>query len=132
MGRVCIQGGLHPGGLGIPHWILRDTLNERAVHILLECFSCLAFTVSWNLYCSQKKFIKVMFLHVSVCPHRQVGMCGWGCALQGGMYGRGHAWFAWQGGVWHACPPWRILRNTVNERVVQILLECILVEYKFF
>ena len=54
----------------------------------------------------------------------------------GGMHGRGHAWqghvwhgvvhgsrCAWQGG-WHA---WQILRDTVNERAVRILLECILV-----
>ena len=33
------RGGLHPGGgLGRPpSRILRDTVNERAVHILLEC-----------------------------------------------------------------------------------------------
>ena len=44
----------------------------------------------------------------------------------GGMCGRGHVW---QGGhVWHTCPPpWQILWDTVNERVVRILLECIFV-----
>ena len=32
------RGGLHPGvGKPPPHWILRDTVNERAVRILLEC-----------------------------------------------------------------------------------------------
>ena len=43
-GGICIQGGLHPGdlyprGLGRPppQQILRDTVNKRAVHILLEC-----------------------------------------------------------------------------------------------
>ena len=32
---VCIQGGLH-GGADLLHWILRDTVNERVVRILLE------------------------------------------------------------------------------------------------
>ena len=42
-GRVCIRGvpiggGLHPGKFNSPppHQILRDTVNERAVRILLE------------------------------------------------------------------------------------------------
>ena len=36
--RVCIQGVLHPGvSASIPHQILQDTVNERGVHILLEC-----------------------------------------------------------------------------------------------
>ena len=44
------------------------------------------------------------------------------------MHGGGHAW----GGVGvrgggHA---WQILRDMVNERVVRILLECILVNFK--
>ena len=50
------------------------------------------------------------------------GMCGKGaCLAGGGMCGRGHAC--------HSHPPWQILRpwHTVNERVVRILLECILV-----
>ena len=70
-----------------------------------------------------------------------------GCVWQGGMCGGGHAWqrgHVWQGacmaeggmhgeGVYlvgvcmvggHA---WQILRDTVNERAVHILLECILV-----
>ena len=67
------------------------------------------------------------------------GMCGEGHAWQGcvhsgghaggmsgegGKCGRGHAW--WGGHAWHTCPP-QILRDTVNERAVRILLECILV-----
>ena len=70
---VCIQGGLHPGGSasigrgGIhlggstsrsrpTHRILRDTVNERAVRILLECILVTEFnfvspimwsTLSW-------------------------------------------------------------------------------------
>ena len=40
----------------------------------------------------------------------------------GGMPGGGHAWLA------HTPPrPQQILRDTVNERAVRILLECILV-----
>ena len=37
---ICIQGGiLHPGGWAdpLPHQILRDMVNERAVRILPEC-----------------------------------------------------------------------------------------------
>ena len=48
-----------------------------------------------------------------------------GCAWQGGMHGRRvcvAGGCAWQGGR-----AWQILRDTVNERAVRILLECILV-----
>ena len=52
------------------------------------------------------------------------GMCGREHVWQrGSMCGRGHAW---QGG--HV---WQILRDTVNEWVVHILLECILVDKVF-
>ena len=74
------------------------------------------------------------------------GMHGWEGAWQGGMCGRGgmhgtgvcveggHAWHrgvcdrraCMAGGV-HDMPPWQILRDTVNEWVVRIILECILV-----
>ena len=58
---------------------------------------------------------------------QQTGMHG-----KGGMCGRGHAWqqgeHAWQRGG--ACVAggheWQILRDTVNERVLRILLDCIL------
>ena len=49
-------GGLHGGGAGgwaaSPHWILRDMVNEQAVHILLKCilycyFHCL-YTKLWE------------------------------------------------------------------------------------
>ena len=69
-----------------------------------------------------------------------------GHAWQGGVHGRGHAWqgrHAWWGGVhgrghvWqgdmfgmHATPR-QILRDTVNELAVRILLECILVIFQF-
>ena len=53
----------------------------------------------------------------------------------GGMHGRGHVWWgghAWQGGV-HGRAPMppspQILRDTVNERAVRILLERILVRH---
>ena len=49
--------------------------------------------------------------------------------MVGGMLGRGHAWQgACVAGVCIACPPpCQILRYTVNEWAVHILLECILV-----
>ena len=59
-----------------------------------------------NIYRSQTKFAKVMFLQVSVCPGgggvrgRRDGACmagsvrGRGCTWQGGVRGRGHAWQA--------------------------------------
>ena len=50
-----------------------------------------------------------------------VGAVGGGRVWQGGMHGRGHS----RQGVW--VPPWQILRDTVNEQSVRILLECILV-----
>ena len=53
------------------------------------------------------------------------GGCAWqGACVAGGVHGGGHVW--WGGHVWHACPPPKILRDTVNERAVHILLECIL------
>ena len=69
------------------------------------------------------------------------GVCGRGACVAGdvcsrGMHCRGHAWqgmcvvggHAWQGCVYVArMPPCQILRDTVNERAVCILLECILV-----
>ena len=44
----------------------------------------------------QMKFSKVMFLHVCVCPQ---GERAWqGGMHDGGVHGRGHAW--WWGHVW--------------------------------
>ena len=84
----------------------------------------------------------------------QGGTCMVGaCMAEEGMHGRGHAWLrracmaggvhggghAWQGvcmpggmcgrGVMHGGGGhvWQILRDTVNERAVRILLECILI-----
>ena len=65
------------------------------------------------------------------------GMCGRGACVAGGMHCRRGAWMA-RGYAWHAHPssPWQILRDTVNERAVRILLECILVirvyDFSFF
>ena len=50
---------------------------------------------------------------------------GWGHTLQGGVCGRGGG-HVWQGVACMACPQ-QILQDTVNERTVHILLECILV-----
>ena len=54
--------------------------------------------------------------------------------MAGGIHGRGHAWQghacqrACMAGACMACThPWQILRDTVNERAVRILLDCILV-----
>ena len=53
-------------------------------------------------------------------------VCDREVCVAGGVHGRG---CAWQGGV-HGkqALPQQILRDTVNERAVRILLECILVE----
>ena len=70
---------------------------------------------------------------VAAGGHASGGMHGWGaCMVTGGMHGcRGHVWL-W--GDMHGCRGhvwlWgmhRIQRDMVNERVVHILLECILV-----
>ena len=52
------------------------------------------------------------------------GVCGGGVCVAGGVHGRGRAW--------HACPPADTTRygDTVNERAIRILLECILVEFR--
>ena len=39
--RACVQGGVH--GMHAPWHILQDTVNEWAVHILLECILVLHF-----------------------------------------------------------------------------------------
>ena len=52
-----------------------------------------------------------------------------GHVWQGGMHGGGCTWqraFVAGGHAWHTCPQ-QILQDTVNEREVRILLECILV-----
>ena len=95
-------------------------------------------------YCPQTKLAKVMFLQVSVSP--QGGVCmvvpGGACLVApGGMHGcsGGHAWLLWGvcmvawgvvlGCSWGGGHAWDTTRyrDTVNERAVRILLECILV-----
>ena len=79
-----------------------------------------------------------MFLQVSVCPQGGVrgggggggGMCGgrhmWqGACVAGSVCGRGAS--VAEGGMCATQSPCQILRDTVNERAVRILLECILV-----
>ena len=59
------------------------------------------------------------------------------CLPTGGMCGRGRAWqgACMAGGVRgrgaYMAHPQQILRDTVNERAVRILLECILVKFHF-
>ena len=59
-----------------------------------------------------------------------------GCAWQGGMHGRGACVAGRACMAGGACMGeghvWEILRDTVNERAVRILLECILVLFFFF
>ena len=78
---------------------------------------------------------KVMFLQLSVCPRGgggKGGMCGRGRSWRGAG-GQGRWGHAWQGGMrgMHAPPPADTTRygDTVSERAVRILLECILVIY---
>ena len=100
-------------------------------------------------YRPQTKFAKVMCF-TGVCLSTGGGICGRGCAWQGrACVAGGHAWqggtcmaggCAWQGAGMHgmggmhgrgACVPQQILWDTVNERVVRIILECILVLHIF-
>ena len=84
--RGCSQGGVHgcsQGGMrgcsrgacvvftrGGVHRIRRDTVNERAVHILLECILVTCFFLHDNMYriiTPRKRSLgKVIFLHLSV------------------------------------------------------------------
>ena len=112
------------------------TVHRRAFYFMNFCY-----------YRPQTKFAKVMFLQVSVCPQSGGGACvagghAWqwacvaggacmvgGCAWQGGMHGGGHAWQGWQGVHGRGAYVADTTRygDTVNERAVRILLECILV-----
>ena len=118
-------------------------VNGKTLNVLLTC-RCL------NLYYRPQTKSKVMFLQVSVilstggaCVVAWGGVRGysWGCAwlLWGGMHGcspGGHAWLLWGGmcgcsrGACVVAPggrAWFFQWDTVNERAVHILLECILV-----
>ena len=59
-----------------------------------------------------------------------------GCVSWGACVAGGHAWqgacmmmvgYVWQGGLHAMYNPWQILQDTVNERAVCIILECIFV-----
>ena len=60
----------------------------------------------------------------------QGGVCGWGACMAEGLafMAGGHAWQGGMHGGGGACVPQQILRDTVNERAVRILLECILID----
>ena len=70
------------------------------------------------------------------------GLAWQGECMAGGMHGRVHAWqgacvvvggmHGSGGHVWQSGHGWQILRDTVNERAVRILLECILVLIRYF
>ena len=79
----------------------------------LQDLSIAFLSLSFFNYRPQTKFAKVMFLQVSVCPHGGACMVvpGGACMVAPG----GHAWDMTRYG------------DTINERTVGILLECILV-----
>ena len=92
-----------------------------------------AFLLAANEFCEGYVFTGVCLSTEGVCMV-EGGMCGggvhggWGVCMAGG---RGHAWW-WgscngRGGMHATHTPQQILRDTVNERAVRILLECILV-----
>ena len=84
----------------------------------------MAWITRFHDYCPQTKFAKVMFLHlcVSHSVHRG-GICvGWGLHPEGSASMGVCIRRGW------ADPPHWVLRDTINERAVRILLECILVE----
>ena len=83
---------------------------------------CICLYTSHN-YRPQTKFAKVMFSQASVILSMGVG--GGGSAASGGLVCPPGGW-----GLGKPPPIW-ILRNTVNERAVRIVLECILVLCKF-
>ena len=67
------------------------------------------------------------------------GVRGWGGqgggGWLGGMHGAGEGACVAGGHVWWRQPgggAWQKLRDTVNERAVRILLECILVMFNFY
>ena len=107
--------------------------NRRWYGILCEQGGRNIYQQSSFFYRSQTKFAKVMFLHVSIIMSTGRACVG-GVCMAGGVRGRGHAWQGVRGrgacvaGGGHVC---QILRDTVNEWAVRILLECILVVLTF-
>ena len=107
-------------------WLFHTPLESGKLVNVWECP---------NIFTARKQSLR------RLCFHRCL-------PVHGSMYGRGgmcsrggHAWKGscmaggqvWRGGGMHGTHiPRQILRDTVNERVVRILLECILVEPCFF
>ena len=139
-------------------WEIRG--NKQSVRILLECILVYLFIYSFIIcYSPQTKFAKVMFYTcLSFCPQGGVSIQEGSasrtgvCIQKGGSVSRGSlnprevvlnpggvgsesgGICIWRSlhpeGVWGR-PPHRILRDTVNERAVRILLECILISSSF-
>ena len=127
--RMCRQGGNY-----CDH-TCRQQLWQKSMAFLFYAFL--------GYHRLQKKFAKVMFSQVSVCPWGRVrAYAPWAghtcpqsfmspghahppghtCPLRACMPSPGtHA-------TGHACPPRQILRDVLNERAVLIILECILVK----
>ena len=79
-----------------------------------------------SCYHLQRSWGKVIFSEACVKNSVHIGdVHGRGMHGKGGVHGRGHAW--WGGACVAGGRAWQILRDTVNERAVRILLECILV-----
>ena len=106
--------------------VLREIMEQS--HIL-DGDLLLKLSGSRSYYRPQRSWGKVIFSEACVknSVHRG-GVCGRGGVC---VAGAGHVWQggrAWQGGVHGGGgSTWQILRDTVNERMVRILLECILV-----
>ena len=122
--------------------------------ICMAFFPGKLIVLSKHIYRPQTKFAKVMFLQVFVCPHRGRGHV-WlllggmrGCSGEACMVAPGGACVVAPGGVHGCCGghascsggacvvapgghAWDTMRygDMINERVVCILLECILVYY---
>ena len=88
---------------------------------------CILLWRSFFFYCPLTKFAKAMFLHLSIILFKGGG--GGYCIQRRGLHPGGQhlRGSAFRGRVGKTPFPHRILQDTVNERAVHILLECILV-----
>ena len=108
------------------------------IFVIQESFKLIDFTL-FNIF---TKFAKVMFLHLSVSHSVQGGWLPsmhweWGvCIQRGSAFRGGRAVYIQEEGGLHPGKVWQnlsppkthgILQDTVNERAVRILLECVLV-----
>ena len=128
---VCMVGGMHGGGVHGRSMRGSGLCLAGGVHGRV---ACMAVGHVWEGVCMVGGMSGMGACVVGVCVwHRGAcmvgGMHGRGMFMVGGMCGRG---CAWQGHAWWGacvrCTPQQILRDTVNERAVRILLECILVK----